>query len=260
MKEYLHRRERSRKRSNAMGIVFTILVHGVAVAAVSMNGMTYLWPPTENEQFVLDFVEMEPEPVHYGRQPVAETVDKTKPVEIVQKSESPITAAVPKNETQESLPDDFGDVETPAPEPEEPQLDARASFPGMGKKPSSATTPHTATDSSATFKAGAPDGNSRNSTVDGSPNAHLQGREVLGYIPKPAYDKQESGKVVVKIVVTYEGVVKQATVADGTTVNDSKIIQEAINSAYKVKFSKAKELDPEHPFQEGTITYYFKLK
>lgn len=243
-----------------MGIVFTILAHGVAVAAVSMNGMSYLWPPTEDDQFVLDFVEMEAEPVRYGRQPVAETVDKTKPVEVVQKSESPVTAAVAKNETQESLPDDFGDVETPAPEPEEPQLDARASFPGMGKKLSSATTPHVATDSSATFKAGAPDGNSRNASADGSPNAHLQGRDVLGYIPKPAYDKQESGKVVVKVRVTYEGIVKLATVSDGTTVSDSKLIQEALNSAYKVKFSKANEYNPDEPFQEGTITYYFRLK
>lgn len=243
-----------------MGIVFTILAHGVAVAAVSMNGMSYLWPPTEDDQFVLDFVEMEAEPVRYSRQPVAETVDKTKPVEVVQKSESPITAAVAKNETQESLPDDFGDVETPAPEPEEPQLDARASFPGMGKKPSSATTPHVATDSSATFKAGAPDGNSRNASADGSPNAHLQGRDVLGYIPKPAYDKQESGKVVVKIYVTKEGAVKRASVADGTTVTDSRMIQDAINSAYNVKFTPAKDVDPENPLQQGTITYYFKLK
>lgn len=262
MKEYLQRREKARKMSNIMGVALTVCLHAVAVLFVSLSGMTYIWPPSEDSTFLLDFIEeVEQEPVKYGREPVAPKPDLEKPVEVVQKSESPITEPDPKNDTEQVKPDPFGDVETPTPEPKQPELDPRASFGGMAQKPSSATTPHVATDSSATFKAGQPDGNSKNTTAEGSANAHLEGREVLGYIQKPVYDKQEEGKVVVNIAVDVQGNVKNAYVGEGTTITDARLIQSAINSAYKVRFSDKKNLTAEDAgLQRGTITYIYKLK
>lgn len=262
MKEYLQKREKSRKISNFCGIAVTVFIHAAAFAGVSMTGMTYFWPPSEENTFLLDFTEeIEPQEIKFDKEPVSPKPDMEKPVEVVQKSESPITVAEAKNETQEVKPDPFGDVEAPAPEPETPKIDPRASFGGVAKKKSSATTPHVSVDSAARFKAGQPDGNTLAGTAEGAPNANLKGREVLGFIQKPAYNKQESGVVIVGIAVDYKGAVQNAWVEKGTTITDQSLIQAAINSAYMAKFSKKTNLTADDTgLQKGTITYIFKLK
>ncbi len=261
MKPY--QKERAQREHNAtlVGLLLTIGLHLGALCLVSFTGIKYLWPPPDESSFLIDFEqEEEPEfiPV-YGREPQGEDVDREAPVEIVQRSESP-NQSTARNLTPAARPDDFGDV--PVQEPvreEEPKLDPRAAFPGMAKKDTSLTAPHGAEDPSANFKAGQARGNSANADIDGTPNAHVEGRKVnKSSLVKPAYNIQESGTVVVKIWIDQYGNVKDAQAgADGTTITNSRLWAAARTAALKAHFDMKSDAPA---LQEGTITYKFKLK
>lgn len=255
-------RQKSSRNAAIAGLSLAVAVHVCALFVLKFNGLSYIYPPPEEQSFVIDFTEETEElKPQYGKEPVAEEVDLQKPVELVQKSESPVAEAIP-NETQESAADDFGDVPVTAPEPEKPQLDPRASFPGMGKKPSTATTPHTSKEASPNFRNGQLDGNAENNILNGRSNAHLQGRSVEGGLAEPKYNLQESGIVIVTIYVDVYGNVRNAIAgAPGTTIDDKTLWAEARNAAMRTHFSKLNKITEDTPeLQEGRITYIFKLK
>lgn len=259
MKEYLRERQRNERNSRLSGLILTVLVGTSSGVAVSNAGLKYLDPPPPENTFLIDFSEEEEEPVQpprIGRQPRSPKVDKTKPIELVQESESPYTAMEEKpNLTPATRQDDFGDVETEKVEVEE-ALDPRASFPGMSKKDTSLTAPHTAENAGDTFKAGQPDGNTAKGRSDGTPNAHVKGRKTVGTIPRPTYNVQEDGVVVMNIRVDQSGRVISAVMGNGTTTGNKDLINAARNAAMKTHFNQ----DGKAPaLQEGTITYIFKL-
>ncbi|MBR1488769.1 MAG: TonB family protein [Bacteroidales bacterium] len=253
-------RQKREKNARITGIVMTVALHLCALVLVSFSGLKYIYPPPQEQSMLIDFSE-EPEAVVqqlHGREPQAEEVDLERPVELAQKSESPVEADRP-NLTPETKPDDFGDVETPAPEPkEEPALDPRAAFPGMAKKDTTLTAPHSASEASNTFKAGQANGNTDKGRTDGKPNAHVQGRNTVGNIPRPVYNVQESGIVVVDIWVdNYGNVVKAVPGGAGTTVLDKSLIAAARKAAMETHFNMSADAPA---MQQGTITYYFNLK
>ena len=96
------------------------------------------------------------------------------------------------------------------------------------------------------------------SNADGKPNAHVQGRNTVGNIPRPVYQVQESGIVVVDIWVDNYGNVKKAVPGgDGTTVMNKALLAAARNAAMETHFNMSKDAPA---MQEGRITYYFNLK
>jgi len=260
MKEYLRTRQAREKRAVIYGLLFTILLHAGALCLVSFTGLKYLYPPPEETSFVIDFEEEEEEIIEEqrGKQPEGEEVDLEKPIEQVKKSESP-NERTAQNLTTATKPDTHGDVEVPEPpRKEEPKVDPRASFPGMAKKDTSLTAPHSAKTASATYKEGQASGNTLNAKADGSANAHLQGRKVnKSTLAKPAYNVQESGKVVVKIWVDQYGTVTEASTGDGTTISNVELLKAARIAAMKTHFEPKADAPAK---QEGTITYIFTLK
>lgn len=259
MKEFIRKRERNAAAANVVGIVLTVLVEAGGVALVCNSGLKYLDPPPAETSFLIDFTEMEAEvvpPKVTKQKPRSENPDKTKPVELAQRSESPYQSSKP-NTTPASAPDTHGDVDVPTPE-QEPKVDPRAAFPGMSKKDTTQTAPHGALDSKNLFKAGQPDGNTTNGRADNKTNAWLEGRPVNGNIIKPNYNVQEGGKVVVKIWVDQSGTVVKAQVdANGTTVDNKTLWAEARNAAMATHFQQKGDAPV---LQEGKITYYFNLK
>ena len=261
MKQYLRERQRIERTSTTLGIVLALAVHVIAATTLVFTGLKYIYPPPPENTFLLDFTEEEdakPKEHFRGTRPEAENVDRTKPIDLVQRSESPYETKAQNNLTPSTRPDDFGDVDTPTPEPDEKALDPRASFPGMSRKDTSLTAPHGAREASEGFKAGQPGGTTDMGKTDGTPNAHLEGRGTKGSLPRPRYNVQQSGIVVVKIWVNnYGDVVKAQAGAEGTTVTDKTLWAEARNAALGAKFTQ----DVNAPaLQEGTITYVFKLK
>ena len=256
MKPYLRQRDKEAKTSDVTGLVLTVGVHVVIFLCCAFTGMKYIYPPPQEQTFLIDFEE-EPVPQvkksDKGKQPEAEEIDLSKEVELVQQSQSPVKSEKP-NKTASAKPDSHGDVEVPAPKDE---IDKNALFPGMSKKDSSLS-PHGAKNPSTEFKAGQPKGNATVGKTEGTANAHVKGRNVLGFLPKPNGNGQDEGVVVVAIKVDVYGNVTEAKPgAQGTTVTNSSLWAAARAAAMKTHFN----VDADAPaLQEGTITYIFKLK
>ena len=84
----------------------------------------------------------------------------------------------------------------------------------------------------------------------------LKGRKNIE-LPKPDYDIQEEGKVVVEIRVDSYGKVVSATPGKkGTTIQSLNLYRIAKEAALKAKF----DAKPNSPDQIGTITYVFVLE
>ncbi|MGM0530055.1 MAG: TonB family protein [Bacteroidota bacterium] len=77
-------------------------------------------------------------------------------------------------------------------------------------------------------------------------------------LPKPAYNYEVEGKVVVEITVDTQGNVTNAVsgVKGSTTLND-KLLDAAKKAALKAKFDSKSDAPA---YQKGTITYYFRLE
>lgn len=107
------------------------------------------------------------------------------------------------------------------------------------------------------------DPNSKNRTGGGTGNGtrgtgySLSGRSLVGSLPKPSYNSNEEGFVVVEIVVDKNGTVISANpILKGTTTQDSELRRAAVDAAFKAKFNAdSKAINN----QKGTITYHFTL-
>lgn len=261
MHEYKQTRIRREKMSGAVGIGLTILAHVLLAVLGVFRGITYIYPPPPEQAVLIEF-EAEPEiikPKHTprGTQPQAEKVDRSKAIELVQKSEAQ-HKGTKANEAPEAKVDDFGDVETKQPVREK-EINKKALFHAADNNTKKDTlAPQTAQKVSDALKVGHASGNTTTGKTTGEPNAHLKGRNVLGALPKPAYNVQEEGIVVVKIVVDQYGKVIEAYPGrEGSTITTTALLNAAKVAAMNAHFSMSANAPVK---QEGTITYTFKLK
>lgn len=105
--------------------------------------------------------------------------------------------------------------------------------------------------------AGTPTGNiqATGSGVQGS--FDLEGRDLVGGLPKPNISAQEEARVVVVITVDSNGnVISTSINTRRTNTADPKLRQAAMDAAKLAKFSKTSGVDN----QSGTINYYFKVR
>ena len=105
--------------------------------------------------------------------------------------------------------------------------------------------------------------------VNGDPNTHGngQGSKGISYslggrkassLPKPIYNSNQDGTVVVEIIVDPNGIVLSATPGmTGSTTNDKALLQAAKKAALKTKFNKNNNAPAK---QIGFITYKFVLR
>ncbi len=85
----------------------------------------------------------------------------------------------------------------------------------------------------------------------------LAGRSLVGSLPKPVYNIQEEGTVVVEIIVDKYGKVTGANVImKGTTIQNTTLWNVAKDAALKARFN---ENPAATAVQKGTITYHFRL-
>ncbi|MCG8700619.1 MAG: TonB family protein [Bacteroidales bacterium] len=88
-------------------------------------------------------------------------------------------------------------------------------------------------------------------------SASLAGRSPVA-LPKPSFNVQEEGKVVVEVKVDRDGNVIEANPgAKGSTTWNSALLAAAKRAALRSKFTSKSDA-PFH--QKGTITYVFKLR
>lgn len=261
MKEYREIQKRRERTGTAIAVVATVLFHTGLIAFGSFSGLTYIYPPPPEQVFLVDFSEeAEKVPVRQHLRvsmPQSETPDRTRPVELAQKSEA-MEKGTKNNLAEESTVDDFGDVEKYEPEREKP-INKKALFSAAKNKNAKDTlAAQTAAKVSDALKAGHAQGNTHTSINSNTPNAVLKGRKTVGVIAKPEYSVQEEGTVVVDIWVdNYGNVTKALPGAQGTTVNNADLWQAARKAALSTHFN----MDADAPaLQKGKITYIFRLK
>ena len=107
---------------------------------------------------------------------------------------------------------------------------------------------------------GSPDGNSDTGAtegVGGYGSYSLGGRSIgPGGLPRPTYNVQEEGRVVVDITVNPAGQVIATGINRQTNTVSAALIRAAEEAAKKARFNEVSGTNN----QTGTITYYFKLK
>lgn len=107
---------------------------------------------------------------------------------------------------------------------------------------------------------GSPTGNSNtgNTTGEGGyGSVDLSGRSLgQGGLPKPVYNVQDEGRVVVTIVVNPAGQVISTSINKRTNTVNPALRKAAEEAARKARFNAISGVNN----QTGTITYYFKLK
>ncbi|MGE0089235.1 MAG: energy transducer TonB [Bacteroidales bacterium] len=168
-----------------------------------------------------------------------------------------------KTEKKEVKPQPNPEVktETKTEVKKEQQVDTRALFPG--RNPNSTSTSgegETGKEGNQGSKTGSIDSENHtggNSTGGKGYDFSLSGRNPES-IPKPEYNYQIDGKVVVEITVDKQGTVTDAVPGvKGSTTLDANLLAAAKKAALLAKFDRK----PDAPaYQKGTITYYFKLQ
>ena len=107
---------------------------------------------------------------------------------------------------------------------------------------------------------GSPTGNAAEGQatgVSGYGTFDLNGRSLgPGGLPRPVYNVQEEGRVVVTITVNPAGQVIQTSINKRTNTVNAALRKAAEDAARKARFNAVGGVNN----QTGTITYYFKLK
>lgn len=257
-KIYEVKRAKQKRNSMTAGIVFSIIAHAIILCFGTIGGFKYIYPPPSEENILIDFSEevFTPEIIKSGASPKAEKYDPKNEIELVQKSEGQVEGTK-LSDSQEARVDEFGDVEVAKPK-EEVIIDKKSLFnSAKNKKEEDKAVPQTAEKASDKIKAGNPAGNTTIGATDSEPRVKLKGRKVIE-TPKPSYNVQASGTVVVEIKVDRYGKVTEARPgAVGTTVTDERLWNAARIAAMKAHF----KMSGDAPLiQIGTITYVFSLK
>ena len=84
----------------------------------------------------------------------------------------------------------------------------------------------------------------------------LQGRGLVGDLPKPSYPGSKSGKVIVRVTVDASGRVTSAAYEPkGSTTAAAELVEAAKAAARKARFTESRAA-----VQGGTITYVFRME
>lgn len=84
----------------------------------------------------------------------------------------------------------------------------------------------------------------------------LQGRGLVGSLPKPAYPGSKSGKIIIRVTVGPKGDVTSAAFEPkGSTEADAQLVAAAVAAARKARFTENRAA-----VQGGTITYIFRME
>ncbi|MFQ7387545.1 MAG: TonB family protein [Alistipes sp.] len=90
----------------------------------------------------------------------------------------------------------------------------------------------------------------------GPAGSGLQGRGLVGDLPKPSYPGSKSGKVIVRVTVDASGRVTSAAYEpNGSTTDAAELVGAAKSAALKARFTESRAT-----LQGGTITYVFRME
>ncbi len=251
------------------GVIITIVFHSIILFLALYLSLNLPDPPPKESAILVafgsdDFTEVTPQKQTVAVQPTGEPEPYEEEETLTQEiEEAPAIQTPPKPKKPKAQPQK---PKQPIPQPTAnpnptptpvttptPQVNQRALYSG-----GQSTVPSTNTTGSAGDPLGSPEGVSPTGSPYGNKEgASLEGRNLVGNLPKPKYDTQESGKVVVKIWVNTKGdVIKSEAQLKGTTVQNAQLLKMSEEAAMRAKFNN---IETNTNIQIGYITYIFKL-
>jgi TonB family protein len=264
------------------GIIGTMIFHGAMILIIALFGFSTPLPLPEEQGILInfgtdDFGLGDIEPAYTDLPEDQEMVPQQEVQEVTPDNEGIITQdfeesaslkeekIIPekKTEKQEVIKETVTEAkeETPQQVVEEKKVNERALYKGRNTETSStAGEGITESDGNQGSITGSPDSDNYSQGLSqgaGSVEFSLSGRNPL-YLPKPRYEYQVEGKVVVEIRVDRTGNVTYARAGvKGSTTNDENLIKAAQEAAIKAKFDSKSDAAFT---QTGTITYHFILQ
>ena len=138
-------------------------------------------------------------------------------------------------------------------EPEHTQIDDEESFDqAKGSDEATRTVNPKAPEGKANTASGTGSGLD---AVSGNLDKGLEGRGLVGALPKPDYKANVTGKVIIDVTVDAAGRVTSAEFhAQGSTTSNATLVEAAKRAAMKARFTESASF-----VQGGMITYVFKM-
>lgn len=96
-------------------------------------------------------------------------------------------------------------------------------------------------------------GNPAGSGSSGGHSWSLTGRSLNGGLPKPAYNGDQEGRIIVNIRVDRAGNVTDVSIASGSNISNKELRDASLQAAKRTKFTAGSDV------AMGTITYQFRL-
>ena len=149
-------------------------------------------------------------------------------------------------------------AEQPKEQSKEPEINKNALFPGKRNQQSGSGSQGVSTGTGDQGKAnGTPSSNNYDGNGGGNGNYSLAGRSGIA-LPRPEYNSNKQGTVVIQIWVNREGkVVRAEYQPKGSNTSDGTLVSQAIAAARKARFNPDAAAPDE---QKGTITYKFEIR
>ena len=255
----------SEKKSKRNGIIGTVLFHTLLLIAFLFLGLTYQDPPPPEEGISINFGfidegsgEAEPEAEDETIEIVQEEVIEQQ----IENIEEIVTQSTVTTPTVEETKEKKQEVIKEEPleeviEEEKPEVNIKALYPG--KKENYETSEG---ENNGKGNQGITEGDPEASSYEGGGigedgTAYQLGGRNAEFKPKPIYEIQVEGKVVVIITVDRSGnVINAIPGAKGSTTLNKQLLQRAKTAALKTKFNP-KQSAPTN--QQGKIIYHFSL-
>lgn len=247
-----------------MGLIGTLLFHGLIIVLLVIFGFSTPLPLPEEEGVMVNLGysnqgsgPVQPKQPAQSQPSQPETSPSSSEPEDVATQNTEPAPAINNTKSDNKESEQPKETNTEKDKPEEPEINKNALYPGS-QNSDGGSEGETGEPGDQGHRQGDPNANNHEGTPGGGGgvNFSLSGRYAKK-LPKPSYDSQEQGKVVVKIWVDQQGnVVRAEPQLRGSTTTDSRLQRIAKKAAMRASFSsraKAAEV------QTGTITYNFIL-
>ncbi len=259
--------DRFQDKNKRRGLIGTIVFHLVLLLIFLFTGLVIPVPMPEEEGLPVeldlgntDFGSGDEQPQSTSEPEVTEPISEPEPVE-----------AAPAETVEEvATQDEVSDMTMPVVKPVEKPVEKKPELDERLKKVISSNPFQTKQDNDSKGQ-GSTDQPGDHGKADGSPTGDaLQGDKTGGGIsynlggrgfkgaPSIQGNMQESGKIVVDIIVDRLGNVIRVTPGGrGSTINNNELVKKAVEAARKAKFTPKADAPEE---QKGTLTFEFILE
>jgi TonB family protein len=269
--------------TRTMGILGTILIHGLIILLLVLFGFTTPLPLPAERGILINFgnsevgsgpIEPKIEAQSVPQKPAeSKTIEEATPLTqdneeapalpVEKKKEVKITEVKKPEPQKQPQTEEVKKTEQAQPaEAEKPrEANKKALFPGQKKDGGTTGEGETDKQGNQGAEEGSPDSKNRTGSTGGGGDsdwgilANLNGRKDLS-LPKPEYTTQKEATVIVRVTVDRQGnVTKAESGVKGSTTLDSQLLEAARKAAMDAKF----DVNANAPaFQIGTITYKFR--